>query len=917
MKKRLFLIDAYAMIYRAYFAFIRAPRIDSKGRNTSTIFGFAMMLEDVIDKERPDYIAVVFDPPGGSFRKEMFVEYKANRKETPEDIRFSIPYIKELVKIYNIPIIECPRYEADDVIATLALQAEAKGLQTYMVTADKDFSQIVSDDIFLYRPNTKGSGYSILGVKEVCEKFDLDTPRQMIDYLSLVGDTADNIPGVSGIGPKIASKLLKEYGDVENIIAHIPDMKGKLQENLANGVDQLRLSYQLATMETTAPVALDEKNLVLSNLDIDSLKEFFSGFDIKTLLNRILENNSKRFPLENAKYKPEVEVAEKNHILTEFNLDNLTVKYLSNSAICDELKVVAFQSKKIKIGLLGHSNNVFSSQIQSLALSVDGIVFYVFNRADSDTHDSLGVIKKIMEDKDIVKVGYDLKRIKHVMNNQGVQVCGPLFDVMLAHYILNSDLSHDMHNIAKMAFGYTVLDIKDVLLPYKINDYEISLLEIDSVRFVNYSLQESFLCCGLYEKFAQEIEATNLNEVFYGIEMPLIDVLYDMEVVGSRLDVDELKRQETELLAELASIEKNIYMMAGCEFNINSPQQVGNILFAKMAIVNNASKTRTGQYKTSEEQLEKIVHKHPIVGAILEYRSLRKLISTYLSPLPSLLHSDGRLHATFNQAIASTGRLSSSDPNIQNIPIRTDNGKRIRSAFVPSEGNVFLSADYSQIELRLMAELSGDPDLMDAFLNDQDIHNATAAKLYNVPVEFVTPEQRRNAKTANFGIIYGISTFGLTGRLGISFGEAKKLINEYFTTYPTVKKYMDRVVENARENGYVETITHRRRYLADINSRNAVVRGYAERNAINAPLQGSAADIIKKAMVDIYHEFQRRGLKSKMIIQVHDELNFDVFPVELEEVKSIVLEKMQGVFPSLSVPLSVSIGVGESWLQAH
>lgn len=918
MKKKLFLIDAYALIFRAYYAFIRSPRVDSKGRDTSAIFGFAMGLEDIIDKGNPDYMAVVFDPPGGSFRSDIYKDYKANREETPEGIKFSIPYIKELIDIYKIPSLVCPKYEADDVIATLALKAEAEGLDVFIVTSDKDFGQIVSDNIKLYRPEQKGSGYKVWGVPEVCEKFGIDNTKQVIDYLALVGDKVDNIPGVSGVGEKTASKLLKEYGDIEQIISHISDMKGKMKERFEESVDSLRLSYQLATIDINAPVALSLDKLQLRPMDTDDLVKFFKEFEIRTLLSRVLDNNRKRFPLENFKNVNDTTEKEKKATLKDFNSLNIEVNTLNNSDIIAKLVSKVFEVKEIKIGYFSYSSNIYDTALHSLALSVDSNTFYsiVLPPIIAEGKELLLPLKSIFEDDKINKVAYDIKRLKHLLYNYGIELLGSSFDVMVAHYILQSDLSHDLELISSSVLGYTSIDLNKLLEGQKKTNYDISNLGI-TTGFTNYSIEQSYLLGVLKSKLELDIKETKVEDVFYNIEMPLIDVLFDMERTGARLDINELHRQEAILNQEIEDIEKEIYTLAGQEFNINSPSQVGEVLFDKLNIVEKPSKTRTGRYKTSEEELEKIKNLHPIVAKILEQRGLRKLVTTYLSPLANLLHSDGKLHASFNQAIAATGRLSSSDPNIQNIPIRTENGKKIRSAFVPSKGNLFISADYSQIELRLMAELSEDKGLLEAFTNDEDIHRATAANLYNIPIEFVTDEQRRHAKTANFGIIYGISIYGLSERLGISFSDSKKLIEEYFEAYPNVKKYMDDSISKAKKQGYVSTITSRRRYIKDINSPNAVVRGYAERNAINAPLQGSAADIIKKAMVDIYAEFKRQNLKSKMIIQVHDELNFDVFHEEQDAVLSIIKNKMQNVIKSLSVPMKVDIGVGYSWLEAH
>lgn len=912
MKKKLFILDAYALIFRAYYAFIRNPRIDSKGRDTSAIFGFAMMLEDIIEKGNPDYIVVAFDPPGGSFRKELHADYKANREETPETILFSTPYIKELIGIYNIPSVVCQNYEADDVIGTIALKAEKEGLEVYMVSADKDFGQIVSENIKLYRPQN-GGGYAILGIEDVCEKFGIDKPAQVIDYLALVGDKVDNIPGVQGVGGKTASKLIRQYGSIDGIINHISEMKGKMKENFEKSVDSIRLSYRLATIDTNVPIDFDIAQYKLEPIDTDALNVFFQNFEIRTLLSRVLQNNSKRFPFENEKYKYTDKDGGKKEILTDFKQLKFDVKYLNNKDINDEFVLQSSHAKEMNIAVIPNNTDYFNSKIDCIAISFDNhSIFYILSIVE-DGEKYLETVKSVMENKDIIKVGYDLKALKHLFKNYDISFEGNLFDIMVAHYVLQSDMSHDIKSISQNYLDYTISDREEKKNTENniFDGFEISQTQIENL------VEECYIYSRLKDVFQKQIEETSLNDWFYNVEMPLVDVLFDMENAGALIDVQELKRQETSFNDKLKQIEQDVYSLSGCEFNINSPSQVGEILFEKLKVVDKVPKTKTGKYKTSEEELIKIKDRHPVVPKILEYRTLKKLVSTYLSPIPELLQKDGKLHPKFNQAIASTGRLSSSDPNIQNIPIRTDDGKMIRSAFVPSPCNIFISADYSQIELRLMAEISGDPNLMEAFSNGEDVHQSTASKIFNIPIEFVTPDQRRMAKTANFGIIYGISIFGLKERLNISYGDAKKLIEDYFATYPLVKKYMDDIVSFAKENGYVSTLTNRRRYINDINTTNNVVRGYAERNAINAPLQGSAADIIKKAMVDIHKEFKLKNIRSKMIIQVHDELDFDVLPSEKDVVMSIIKDKMENVMPSLNVPMIVEVGCGESWLLAH
>ncbi len=918
-KKRLFLLDAYALIFRGYYAFSQNARIDSKGRDVSAFFGFAMILEDIVERSKADYIAVVFDPAGGSAeRKELFTEYKANRPDTPEPIVFARPYIDELLEIYQIPKIVKTGYEADDVIATLAKKAATEDIDVYMVTSDKDFGQVVDENIHIYRPRSKGGGYDVWGVEEVNQKFDISNPRQVIDFLALSGDAVDNIPGAKGIGPKTASKLIAQYGGVEAIIDAIPTMKGKMKENLENSIDNIRLSYKLATIDTNVPVDLDMESMKGRPIQVEKLKALFKEFEIRTLLPKILENNAKRYQGESVEFVGNHTDESENEKYTNFNSLKFILKSLDNNDILQEFIDKVRKANRIKIAVLPLRSEYIDSEMHSLAFSVaENDIFYTleFSASLEDDKKSLYAIKSILEDEKIEKVGYDLKKIKHLFAYYDINLAGLSNDIMLAHYLLNSDLSHSLDFIAKGELDYTVMDFKEIIIPQKENDYDLNF--VDPKLLSDYLSEQIFLVSILDGILINKLKKDELINVFFEIEMPLIDVLYSMERVGVAIDKDEIKRQEQELNEKLEGISNDIYSLAGKNININSPKQIGELLFDELKVVEKAPKTKTGQYKTGEEELKAIEHTHPIIPKILQYRTLSKLLSTYLSTLPLYLHKDARIHAKYNQAVAATGRLSSSDPNIQNIPIRTEEGRHIRAAFVPSKGNIFLSADYSQIELRLMAELSEDKNLMEAFLNNEDVHSSTASKIYNIPIEFVNSDQRRMAKTANFGIIYGISTFGLSERLSIPYKDAKELIKTYFETYPAVESYMNKQIDNARKDSFVSTITGRKRYIKDIHSTNSNLRSYAERNAINAPLQGSAADIIKLAMIDIYRKMTSAGMKSKMIVQVHDELNFDVVPEELEAMKELIRSSMENIMPNLKVPLLVEVGEGDSWLEAH
>ena len=920
---KLFLIDAYALIYRSYYAFIKNPRINSKGMNTSAIFGFINSLEDVLKREKPTHVAVAFDPAGPTFRHEAFEAYKAQREETPEAIRQSVPIIKEIIRAYRIPILEVPRYEADDVIGTVAKQAALEGFEVYMMTPDKDYGQLVADNIFMYRPKF-GGDYETLGVAEVLEKYQLKDVSQVIDLLGLMGDSSDNIPGCPGVGEKTAQKLLAEFGDIENLLAHTDQLKGAQKKKIEENAEQIRFSKFLATIKTDAPIQFNAADCVREKPDEARLIEIYTDLEFRTFIDRLTKSDQKqpkKAPAEPSLFEifaPESTDDSKYSILAELKSTPHTYH------------LVDTEEKRVELArfLEGREFFAFDTETDSVEPLTAGLVgmsfaveefeaWYVPVPADkTEATRIVNLFAPALRDPRSTKIGQNIKFDILVLRKYGLRVEGPLFDTMIAHYLLNPELRHNMDYLAETYLKYKTVHIEELIGPK--GKSQRSMRDVPVAEVAEYAAEDADVTLRLRNLFTPKIEEAGVHELFYTIEMPLIYVLAEMEATGVTLDTAALKQSSVELTATMNQLEREIIELAGKSFNVNSTRQVGEILFDHLKLDDKAKKTKSGGYSTSEEILEKLRPKHPIIGKLLEYRGLKKLLSTYIDALPELIHPEtGKIHTSFNQAVTSTGRLSSTNPNLQNIPVRDELGREIRKAFIPdNEDCIFFSADYSQIELRIMAHLSQDPHMIEAFQSGMDIHAATAAKIYGVALDEVTSDMRRKAKTANFGIIYGISVFGLAERLSIPRSESKELIEGYFKTYSRVKEYMDESIETARQNGYVETIFKRKRYLPDIHSRNAVVRGYAERNAINAPIQGSAADIIKLAMVRIYQRFEAEKLKSKMILQVHDELNFNVYKEEAELVKKIVLEEMEKVVP-LRVPLIADCGEGQNWLEAH
>lgn len=920
---KLLLIDAYALIYRSYYAFIKNPRINSKGMNTSAIFGFVNSLEDVLKRENPTHIAVGFDPHGPTFRHEAFEQYKAQREETPEAIRQSVPIIKDIIKAYNIPILEVPYYEADDVIGTIAKQAEKEGFDVYMMTPDKDYGQLVSEHIFMYRPKF-GGDYEILGVPEILKKYDLTSTEQIIDLLGLMGDSSDNIPGCPGVGEKTAQKLLTDFGNIENLLANTDQLKGALQKKVEENAEQIRFSKFLATIKTDVPIQFDSQSCIKEKPDEEKLKAIYTDLEFRTFINKLSGEAPKvenRQPIQGNLFDlfaPENTVAPKYSTLADLKSTPHTYYLVDNE---EKLKKLgAFLSDQIFFAFDTETDSIdpLTAGLVGMSFSVkENEAWYIPVPPQKEEAEKIvSYFTLALQNKKIQKIGQNIKFDILVLRKYGVRVAGPLFDTMIAHYLLNPELRHGMDYLAETYLKYKPIPIEALIGPK--GKKQISMRNVPLSFVAEYAAEDADVTLKLKNFFAPELKKAEIESLFFDIEMPLIYVLAEMEYVGVTLDTDALKQSSEVLTTELKKLENKIYELAETKFNINSAKQVGEILFEKLKIEEKAKKTKTGSYSTSEDILEKLRNKHPIVEKLLEYRGLKKLLSTYIDALPEMIHPDtGKIHTSFNQTVTATGRLSSTNPNLQNIPIRDALGREIRKAFTADNENcVFFSADYSQIELRIMAHLSGDEHMIEAFHSGADIHAATAAKIYGIPVEEVTADMRRKAKTANFGIIYGISVFGLAERLAIPRSESKELIDGYFKSYPQVREYMDKSIQIAKEKGYVETIYHRKRYLPDIHSHNAIVRGYAERNAINAPIQGSAADIIKVAMSHIFNRFEKENLKSKMILQVHDELNFNVYKEELDKVKQIVLEEMEGVI-QLRVPLIADCGVGNNWLEAH
>ena len=922
--EKLFLLDAYALIYRAYYAFIKNPRINSKGFNTSAIMGFVNTLEDVLKKEQPTHIGIAFDPAGPTFRHEAYEQYKAQREETPEVIRLSVPIIKDIIRAYRIPILEVSGYEADDVIGTLATEAGRQGITTYMMTPDKDYGQLVSDNVFMYRPKYGDKEFEVMGVAEVKAKFDIQSPAQVIDMLGLMGDTADNIPGCPGVGEKTAQKLIAQFGSIENLLEHTGELKGAIKTKVETNREQILFSKFLATIKTDVPISLDMDGLKREEPDKEALKRIFEELEFRSLLERVLGTDKKTAtPPPSAQgdlfgfFAPESTEAPENSNLTR--LDDLTFDYqlIDTEEKQEQLLQNILTQKILSLDTETTGTDPIRAELVGMSFSYDeNQAFYVPVPADrTEAQRIVDKFKPVFENKETLKVGQNIKYDMLVLANYGVELQGEMFDTMIAHYVLQPELHHGMDYLAEIYLHYETIKIEELIGPKGKN--QKNMRDLDPINIYRYACEDADVTLKLKNVLEKELKESGAESLFRDIEMPLVPVLAYMERNGVRIDTEALKETSRHFTARMQQIEEEVHRLAGVEFNIASPKQVGEVLFDRLKIIDKPKKTKTGQYVTSEEVLESLKGKHEIVEKILEHRGLKKLLGTYIDALPQLINPDtGHIHTSFNQTVTATGRLSSSNPNLQNIPVRNEDGKEIRKAFIPDEGCEFFSADYSQIELRIMAHLSEDPHMIEAFRENQDIHAATAAKIYKEKLEDVTREQRSKAKTANFGIIYGISVFGLAERLNIDRKEAKELIDGYFENYPHVKEYMDRSIQSAREKGYIETIFRRRRYLPDINSRNAVVRGYAERNAINAPIQGSAADIIKVAMVRIYRRFREEGIRSKMILQVHDELNFSVLPEEKEKVQQIVISEMESAY-KMKVPLLADCGWGQNWLEAH
>ena len=922
--EKLFLLDAYALIYRAYYALIKSPRINSKGFNTSAILGFVNTLEDVLKKENPTHIGIAFDPTGPTFRHEAYPEYKAQREETPEVIRLSVPIIKDIIRAYRIPILEVPGYEADDVIGTLATEAGKRGITTYMMTPDKDYGQLVGENVFMYRPRHNDKAFEVMGVEEVKNKYAIQSPLQVIDLLGLMGDASDNIPGCPGVGEKTAQKLIAQFGNIENLLAHTDQLKGALRTKVEENRKQIEFSRFLATIKTDVPLPLDMDALKRESPDEEELRKIFQELEFRTLLERIFKEKPKETPAATPGqgdlfgfFTPETtSEPEKTNLATLHTL-NCNYQLVDNEEKLSQLLQNIVTQSVLSLDTETTSTDPIRAELVGMSFSyAENQAFYVPVPADrSEAQKIVDRFRPVFENRKIMKVGQNIKYDMLVLANYGVQLQGPLFDTMVAHYVLQPELRHNMDYLAEIYLNYQTIHIEELIGPKGKN--QGNMRDLPPASVYEYACEDADVTLKLKNKLEKELDENNVRKLFEEIEMPLIPVLAYMERNGVRIDTEALKETSRHFTLRMKQIEEEVYQLAGTEFNIASPKQVGEVLFDRLKIVEKAKKTKTGQYVTSEEVLESLRGKHEVVGKILEHRGLKKLLGTYIDALPLLINPEtGRIHTSFNQTVTATGRLSSSNPNLQNIPIRNEDGKEIRKAFIPDDGCIFFSADYSQIELRIMAHLSGDPHMIEAFQKGQDIHAATASKIYKVPLEEVTREQRSKAKTANFGIIYGISVFGLAERLNVDRKEAKELIDGYFENYPHVKEYMDESIRIARERGYIETIFKRKRYLPDINSRNAVVRGYAERNAINAPIQGSAADIIKVAMVRIYQRFLKERIQSKMILQVHDELNFSVLPEEQEIVKQIVIEEMESAY-KMKAPLLADSGWGQNWLEAH
>lgn len=918
---KLFLLDAYALIYRSYYAFINNPRINSKGLNTSAVMGFCNTLNEVLTKENPTHIGVAFDH-GLTFRNEAFPAYKAQREATPEDIKKSVPIIKQILEAYHIPCLQVDGFEADDIIGTLATKSGKKGIDTYMLTPDKDYGQLVGEHVWMYRPR-HGGGYETLGEREICDKYNITTPLQVIDLLALMGDTADNFPGCPGVGEKTASKLINQFGSIEELLRRTSEIKGKLREKVEKAIEDIKMSQFLATIRTDVPIELNLDDLTLKQPDENKLAEIFTELEFKSFANRILNKSQKISKTANkqlnlfAESSDVGQVEPKNASFESLKTGHYEYKLIDNQeevcSICDFF----LTNKILSLDTETTSTNPMEAELVGLSFAVEPKkAFYVPVPANrEDAINLVKIFKLLYENEEIVKVGQNIKYDMEVLRNYGIELKGPMFDTMIAHYVLQPELRHNMDYMAEVYLNYQTIHIEELIGERGKN--QKNMRDLAPSDIYEYACEDADITLQLKNVLEPKLKEAGVADLFYQMEMPLVNVLAEMEMNGVRIDTEALKETSENFTKRMLDLEHQIHELAGEAFNVSSPKQVGDILFGKLHIAEKPKKTKKGQFVTGEEELQKYAAGNEIVTLILDYRALKKLLGTYVDALPKLINPrTGHIHTSFNQTVTATGRLSSSDPNLQNIPVRGEDGKEIRKCFIPEDGCLFFSADYSQIELRVMAHISGDKHMIEAFQHGYDIHAATAAKIYGKDMKDVTRDERTKAKRANFGIIYGITVFGLAERLGIDRAEAKQLIDGYFTTFPQVYDYMEQAKETARKQGYVETFFHRRRYLPDINSHNATVRGFAERNAINAPIQGSAADIIKVAMIRIYERFKRENIQSKMILQVHDELNFSVLPEEKEQVERIVMEEMQNAYP-LRVPLIADGGWGKNWLEAH
>lgn len=919
--EKLFLLDAYALIYRSYYAFINNPRINSKGLNTSAIMGFCNTLNEVLTKEQPTHIAVAFDH-GLTFRNEAFPAYKAQREATPEDIKKSVPIIKQILGAYHIPCLQVEGFEADDIIGTLAMKSGKKGIDTYMLTPDKDYGQLVGEHVWMYRPR-HGGGYETLGEKEICAKYSINSPLQVIDILALMGDTADNFPGCPGVGEKTAIKLINQFGSIDEMLQRTQEIKGKLREKVENAIEDIKMSQFLATIRTDVPIDLKLDDLQVEEPNEAELAKILHDLEFKTLANRILnksknstKNTNKQLNLFEES-SPNIQVEPKNKSFESLKTVPHEYKLIDNEEEMRKLCDFFLTNKILSLDTETTSTNAMEAELVGLSFSVTPHqAFYVPIPAEREQAIKIvNLFKPAYENETILKIGQNIKYDMEVLSRYGIELKGDLFDTMIAHYLLQPELRHNMDYMAEVYLRYQTVHIEELIGPRGKNQKNMRDLAPNDIY--EYACEDADITLQLKNILEPKLKEREVDQLFYEMEMPLVRVLTEMEMNGVRIDIKALQEVSESFTKRMNDLEAQIHQLAGESFNVSSPKQVGDILFEKLQIAEKPKKTKTGQFVTSEEELQKYATGNEIVTLILDYRGLKKLLGTYVDALPKLINPQtGHIHTSFNQTVTATGRLSSSDPNLQNIPVRGEDGKEIRKCFIPEDGCLFFSADYSQIELRVMAHLSGDKHMIEAFQEGYDIHAATAAKIYGKEMKDVTRDERTKAKRANFGIIYGITVFGLAERLGIDRAEAKQLIDGYFTTFPQVQTYMEQAKDTAREKGYVETFFHRRRYLPDINSQNATVRGFAERNAINAPIQGSAADIIKVAMIRIYERFKRENIQSKMILQVHDELNFSVLPSEKEQVERIVLEEMQNAY-QLKVPLVADAGWGQNWLEAH